>query len=918
MKSISVRNTRLFQTLLAIIMIAGLLFPPAAVAYAQDEIPPADTPAEVQDEPQSVELPAEATVEAPAEPTDAVELPLEATVEPLVAEPTEVVLPVEQTVEAPAASPSGEEEGAEEVVTETIAEMVEVLDETNTVLVGEDGEVIPLTSEEASEVLTGADPFFYDSTTHQYIGYTGLCGTCPDFVDVCNQVEKPLTEALADSKLGNGANLYIEGGRYDEDVTITKELNLYGGTAWWLGPITGNVHGFASDVSIRKITLNADLGTVHNVFADTINVTEAEGKNNTYRGNMLDDALNMIDEGGTISLAAATYTSSSDFEIGTDNITLQGTGDATRINGDDNGNGIDIQAWADGVTVRNLRVVSSRTGILVNGDNTTIDNVTVKDLTNGIVLEANSKKTTLTDMVLTGNQVGLLAKFGSSNAAIHNSNIFGNTSYGVKNESNNTLNATGNWWGSAAGPRNCYLDKNNNVQCSSGSGDKVYVNKTYDWTERKCFLFWCSDESYSHPLNVLTGNYLTSAACNDGLATTIDTRNANGSCTYTTISCDDADASTVDELNADGTCSHTPVPCEEWQHLDDAGQCVNNACDFENQSRDNDGVCQYTDTCEDWQTRNENTGACDVNDCELAGQVRDNTDGSCAYTDVCEAGTHRNVDTGECVATECAAGSFDANSDGTCEATTCQPGSFDANSDGQCEVTICGGGYNDLNSDGVCEQTICPQGYIDIDSNGQCEVVEPDAPDGPTGPAGILGGGGAGGVGGGGVIPVTGGLNQLSCTEANTLVLASGIKVGFSAPMCGMEAGLADENEQSLPAPLPEGMNFAAGMTLTLQKGTTEFDVLPDPVTDTLSFVIPADLKDKTFYIMFWDSAANGGLGGWFEIPTKVSVNGTVVSAPLTDENGDTREVVSGMEVTALLTGETTLNFTGTFVLAYK
>jgi hypothetical protein len=81
-------------------------------------------------------------------------------------------------------------------------------------------------------------------------------------------------------------------------------------------------------------------------------------------------------------------------------------------------------------------------------------------------------------------------------------------------------------------------------------------------------------------------------------------------------------------------------------------------------------------------------------------------------------------------------------------------------------------------------------------------------------------------------------------------------------------------------------------------------------------FVLPEDLADTTFVILYWDAAGNGGLGTWVEIPAKIMKNGVVVSAPLTE--GDDREVISGVEITALLTSETTLNFTGTFILAYK
>ena len=113
---------------------------------------------------------------------------------------------------------------------------------------------------------------------------------------------------------------------------------------------------------------------------------------------------------------------------------------------------------------------------------------------------------------------------------------------------------------------------------------------------------------------------------------------------------------------------------------------------------------------------------------------------------------------------------------------------------------------------------------------------------------------------------------------------------------------MSQENKDALPSALPAGLTFASGMTLSVQKGTTPFDILPEPVTNTLSFVVPEEMKDKTFVILYWDASAKGGLGDWVEIPAIITKDGVVQSQPL--HEGDTREVISGVEITALLTGE--------------
>ena len=167
---------------MAIVMIAGLLFPPTTLAYAQDVVPPApegeqaEPPAE---EPSSVELPAEQTVEPPAEtaPVEppAVELPPEQTVEaPIETAPTDV-FPLEQTVVVPELLPTEQvveqaggslpdDQGDEEELPEVIVvEVVETLAENNLTLVDADGNPVALASEEAMEIIATSDPYFtYD------------------------------------------------------------------------------------------------------------------------------------------------------------------------------------------------------------------------------------------------------------------------------------------------------------------------------------------------------------------------------------------------------------------------------------------------------------------------------------------------------------------------------------------------------------------------------------------------------------------------------------------------------------------------------------------------------------------------------------------------------------------------------------
>ena len=1032
MNSISKNSFKLFQTLVAIIMIAGLLFPPSTVAKAQDPVPPstgeaapeapvveqtAEPPA---DPATSFELPPVQTVEAPTEAAAVVVFPLEQTVEiPTGAVPVET-FPLAQTVEVPAdavlpatTGDSPEEGSVEEPdPAETLVEIVELLDQTNTVLIDENNNEIPLSSTEAVEALETADPFFWDSTHSQYVGYTYTDTSCPSFVTVCNHVESPLTSALADENLPDNGTLYIEGGRtYAEDVIIDTGLNLQGGTGFhleqdWLGNWYVD-HSSGDVANIQSLTLRADLGSSNHVTATNIFVDGSSVGSDTTRGNMLQDAVELVATGtagnnSMVVLSAGTFQQeytlldTDDFEINKDYVTLEGTGDTTVIRGYNSIIGGDqrnegLKVTGNNVNVRKLKVVNSNHGIEVNGDNTTLTNLT-----------------------LTSNNYGVFANSDASGLHVHNSNIRGNDVYGLYNHGDNLVDATGNYWGSPNGPTNCWKNAWGLIECGSIKGDKVYANQNYSYdviSTCHAHPWWnwhCHSETRTNPLDVLTGSHLGAVVCNDNDPATIDTLNgttctytpascsftnqerdpftgecgytdtcltgqsrnsSNGQCEYTTTclpgqardistgNCNYTTACLVGQVrdlttgNCDyittclpgqsrnlstGLCEYTTT-CLTGQARDVlTGNCnytttclagqernlTTGLCDYTTtcltgQTRNTaTGLCDYTTTCLTGQTRNTTTGLCDYTTTCLPGQIRDVSTGNCNYTTTCLPGQARDVTDGSCDYTStCIAGQTRNISTGACVTTICNAGFNDMNSDGTCETSGCSAGASDINNDGTCEWTICTGGTFDSNSDGLCEEREPGDPiEKPFGPLGFLFG--AGGAGVGRLIPVTGGMNQLSCTEANTLVLPNGDKVVFSDAMCGFQAELTEEKADVLPAPLPEGLSYGSGMTLSLQKDATPFTVLPSPVTNTLSFVIPEEMKDKTFVILYWDPTLKGGLGDWVEIPAKIVENGVVKSQPLFD--GDPRQIVSGVEVTVLLTSEATLNFTGTFVLAAR
>ncbi|MHC1785364.1 MAG: hypothetical protein AB9891_21890 [Anaerolineaceae bacterium] len=390
--------------------------------------------------------------------------------------------------------------------------------------------------------------------------------------------------------------------------------------------------------------------------------------------------------------------------------------------------------------------------------------------------------------------------------------------------------------------------------------------------------------------------------CDDGLATTENILNPDGTCSFPTRICEDGDARTNNVLNSDGTCSYPLVSCDDQDPrtvdvLNLNGSCTNTTiiCDDHIATTENilneDGSCSYPEiVCDDHIATTENLLK---------------NDGSCSYPEiVCDdlTATTENI----------------LNNDGSCsfQIKSCddgQPGTTDIlNPDGSCSHhnVVCNPGFNDADREGVCDRTNCPVGTKDGNNDGVCETVEQDN---------------SGGFldeiwqflqGLGGIVPVTGGLTSLDGAHPAVLTVSGGGSARFSDPLPGFQAGLVPETLKSLPYALPEGLSFGQGLTLTLFRDNNSFQVLPEPVTYTLTFTIPPELQGKKLFLYFWDPNMNDSSGGWIELP--LWVHDTDDEADLKPIlPGDGRRLTSWQDVEGLLF-EIELNFTGTFILVGK
>ena len=297
------RSKKQVQFLFTVLVVISMLFPANSFAVAQDETPPADTPpTEVElVEPITIE---QATVEIPlpaetAEPIElvqpTVEIPVEETSVPAVPASTDIPL-VEQTVVVPpelsSMQPIVPVTGEEETVTPElkVADAVKVLAQTDSNLVNSLGEVIPLVSQEAAEILADGDPIIErGGITYRFLT------SCTGFEN-CFQSPTPVSAAVAFAE--NGETIKIAAGTYNEDVLIDKDIILKG--------VQTESSNTVGDVLISTVRLFSNISNWTNIFVTNVFVNS---------GAQIQDGIDIANSGGTVNVASGTYTINSTLTI---------------------------------------------------------------------------------------------------------------------------------------------------------------------------------------------------------------------------------------------------------------------------------------------------------------------------------------------------------------------------------------------------------------------------------------------------------------------------------------------------------------------------------------------------------------------------------------------------------------------------
>jgi hypothetical protein len=157
--------------------------------------------------------------------------------------------------------------------------------------------------------------------------------------------------------------------------------------------------------------------------------------------------------------------------------------------------------------------------------------------------------------------------------------------------------------------------------------------------------------------------------------------------------------------------------------------------------------------------------------------------------------------------------------------------------------------------------------------------------------------------------PVDQDCEEFSGTE---LVLPNGTTAEIGCPFEG-DSLIEEVNEAGLPAELPLGPEFVSGVSLEFN-ATEDEDGKTEDALVTLSFDIPEGMGGESFTILFWDPTANDGQGDWVELPlAQIGVS----EFPLNPDDPDDTRKSSGVQV---VDGKVTVtvNFPGVFVLVAR
>ncbi len=370
-------------------------------------------------------------------------------------------------------APEAVEEPAAENPEESLVEVVAALAEADVVLVDENEEVIPLVSEEAAEILLAPDPWFYDVGGIKKC-YVPLGGTCimdgPNPCIECNPTATPIQDAI--DLAPEYSTIYIAAHDYSTTtILVDREVVLKG--------VQDETTDFISgDVYINTVNLGVNINFWENIFATIVNVLNDDAE--------IQDAVNIVNVGGTINVALGTY--NEHVGINVDDITISGLPDQTGDTTVGAGTGAPV---LDGTGIP----AGLSNGFYVDADGVTIQGFTIQNFVNGVKMEISGNPTfNLLNNTIQNNVIGFYNE--NSVPQIHvNYNDFNNNSQAAIFNANDLgaqfTDATNNEWGCDDGPIVKY--------CGEYNDSDICI----DWI----YLSWSQSNAINGPVDI-TAEYL--------------------------------------------------------------------------------------------------------------------------------------------------------------------------------------------------------------------------------------------------------------------------------------------------------------------------------------------------------------------------------------------------------------------------
>jgi len=864
----------LFRMMVLVAFMMALLFP-TGMAFAQDETPEQPAVVEEVTDPAPAEESVDTTVEedtAEENTNPEVEEEEEAKGEEITEAACESIEEEEASAEE-AVEPEGEEalgeETAADIPTENgsdedaiVAEGVEILAESGTVLTDEAGNLLPLASEVAAEILAAPDPVFCSEG--------GVCG-----VSRTNMADA-ISDALAS---GDSGTIFVEAGTFSGfDLsgfgTSGTPLNLtiqggIGGTTYFDTQIF--LHNNYANIILRDFTVNISgsdagigiEGTAVASGADTPTILALDNTGsltlyNIITTNTFDTALYV----GTTSANPDGHTSG-DVSL----VNVQADGGANTPT--EYGAFVENTAGSGDVSVDDSNFHAGGNDALKIKSN---GNVTVTDTTasnsggDGISIESSSPSganlVTLQNVTAsnnTGNGIDLSVKDGSFVLAdvIANGNggdgaYLSTTSTADYSSTNAVIRSTFN----------------------SNTGNGLYLRHDAAFLTSMTLMNAIGNSGYGlvvHPSSSPTDSY-TIGTCSVNL---LDNITANLLITG---------ASTTNPIkwyycSLQHQNSYVPKPNNgTWIHPLPPG--YSSFCNWcADRDYDSDGITDQNDECPAVAGPAENNG-CPLLVCPTGSEP--DGFGGCIETNMC-SGVDHSVDTdNDAIPDGCDScpndPDNDADGDGVCGDVDICPG-YDDNTDTDGDGVPDGCDAcpndpdNDADGDGVCgDVDNCPftpnPDQNDYDQDGFGDVCDP-TPDGYKAqipPSNNVGGP---------IIPVTGGqLQEFDCSlTCSTLGLSGGEMARFCS-LCGYFGALLKEGPSTLPGSLPAGFDYQNALTATLVKDGSPILSLPPGSTMMVSFPVPAGAKASDYMLYYWNASSST----WVEI-TGLSISGGYAEA---------------------------------------